>query len=95
MALDDLNATGAVSLTDTQLADLLGKRMSIYGSSDGPDRLTLSIRRAGLTIWASWEGVSAGEPPIFEGASTVRMARHVYSIPDPDQLQLTLFDAPG
>jgi hypothetical protein len=69
--------------------------MSIYGSSGGPDRLTIERQAAGLVIWASWEGASTGEPPIFESASTVRMARQVYSIPDPDQPQLSLLDAPG
>ena len=76
-------------MTDARLAGLLGKRMSIYGSSGGPDRNTIDHQAAELMICASWEGVLPREPPIFVGASTVRMARYIYSIADPDQAELT------
>lgn len=79
-------------LTDEQLADVLRFEIGIFGGSCGPGEMDLMHQGAGQKIWASWSIVNhVTDPPIFEGAATVAMAREVYGIRDPDDQQLTLF----
>lgn len=58
----------------------------------GPDRLSITYRGAGLKIWGSWHVQNhVTEPALFEGATTIRMARVIYRIADPTDEQMVLF----
>lgn len=62
------------------------------GGRSGPDELSLWFQGAGLKIWISWEIQNTHRTkPTFEGKSTIAMARFVYGIKDPSDIQLTLF----
>ncbi len=82
----------ATGLTDEQLAEALAYEIGIFGGSCGPGELHPTYQRAGLKIWASWESMNhVTDRPIFEGRATIAMAREVYGIRDPSDMQLSLF----
>ena len=79
-------------LTDEELAKALAYEIGIFGSSCGPGELAITYQGAGLKIWAGWEVFNhVTEKPIFEGRSTIAMAREVYGIRDPSDTQLSFF----
>jgi hypothetical protein len=79
-------------LTDEQLVQALADEIGIFGGSGGPDELSITYQGAGLKIWAGWEVINhVTEPPVFEGRSTIAMARQVYGIRDPSDRQLSFF----
>lgn len=82
----------ATGLTDEQLAEALRFEIGIFGGASGPDRMATAHQGAGLKIWASWNGwIDTGkEKPIFAGDATVRMAREVFGINDPEDGQMRL-----
>jgi len=45
----------------------------------------------GLKIWADHCAGSRSRPPILEGQATLRLAREVYGIADPEERQIGLF----
>jgi hypothetical protein len=58
----------------------------------GPDQMNIVCQGAGLKIWAGWEVFNHVQTePIFKGASTLEMARHVHGIADPEEEQISLF----
>ena len=82
----------ATGLTDAELAEALAYELGIMGGSAGPNSLSLHYQGAGLKIWISWEIQNTYRTkPTFEGKSTIAMARLVYGIKDPTDIQLTLF----
>lgn len=77
-------------LNDAQLKEALEYELGIYGGSGGPGMLSIAHQGAGLKIWASWDSLNTVlDEPIFEGTSTMKMARLVYSIRNPDDNQLS------
>jgi hypothetical protein len=79
-------------LTDEELAKALAFEIGILGGSGGPEELSITYQGAGLKIWAGWEIFNhVTEKPIFEGRSTIAMAREVYGIRDPSDTQLSFF----
>jgi hypothetical protein len=79
-------------MTDEQLAEALKQELGIMGGSAGPDALSLHFQGAGLKIWISWEIPNyVRMKPTFEGKSTIAMARLVYGIRDPADIQLSMF----
>lgn len=79
-------------MNEAELAEALAFELGIFGGSCGPGSLWLTYQGAGLKIWISWKiqnHVTA--KPIFEGKSTIAMARLVYGIKDPADRQLALF----
>lgn len=82
----------ATGLNDEDLAALLELVLGIFGGTDGPNRLSVTYQGSGLKIWGGWHVVNhVIETPIFQGMATVKMARELYKIPDPDEDQLALF----
>ncbi len=80
----------AAGVTDERLAELLAKALG-FGGSGGPGRLNLTFQGAGLKIWASWGSHShVTDKPVFQGKATVKMAREVYGIADPNDGQFRL-----
>lgn len=80
-------------LTDEELAAVLKHELGIFGGSGGPDTTSISFQGAGLKIWASWETHKyVQDKPIFQGRQTIEMARSVYGICDPQDMQMCLFD---
>jgi len=77
-------------MTNDQLATALARVLGTGGST-GPGQLTIWHEGNGLRIWAGREWTFRGDRPIFAGAATVAMARHVYGIADPTNPQLPLF----
>lgn len=78
-------------MTDADLESALKSYLGIFGGSGGPDCIDISFQGAGLKIWASHDvhnHVTA--KPIFEGRTTLRMARQIYDISDPSDKQLPL-----
>ena len=82
----------ATGLTDEQLIEALRFEIGIFGGASGPERMTTAHQGAGLKIWASWNGWinTSTEKPIFAGAATIRMAREVYGIENPQDGQMRL-----
>jgi len=80
-------------LTDAQLEEALRYELGIYGGCSGHNnRPAVEYQGSGLKIWASWGHFnSCIDQPIFEGRSTLKMAREVYQISNPDDTQLSLF----
>lgn len=83
----------ATGLTDDELEQALVYEFGIEGGGGGPNSISYWYRRAGLKIWASWENACPQyrAAPFVGGKATVRMAREIYGIPDPDDDQLSLF----
>ena len=80
-------------LTDEELADALKYELGIFGGSGGPDTIGISFQGAGLKIWASWGSHNhVQDTPIFQGKQTMEMARSVYGIHNPHDMQMSLFD---
>lgn len=80
-------------LTDEQLFEAVHYELGIAGgSSQTEKRPSISYQGAGLKIWASWGFLNPhNDQPIFEGSATLRIAREVYQITNPDDDQLSLF----
>jgi len=75
-------------MTDDELSKALANVLGLFGGSCGPDRLSTSFKGTGLKIWGGWHIVNhVLEAPLFQGQQTVRMARYVYNIPDPRNMQ--------
>jgi hypothetical protein len=82
----------ARGLTDPELAEALAFELGIFGGSYGPGELSLTFQGAGLKIWIAWDIQNhVTTRPTFEGRNTIAMARLVYGIKDPSNLQLALF----
>lgn len=78
-------------MTDEELEDALKAVLGIFGGSSGADRLSVSHQGSGLRIWGSWEICNhMDEPPLFAGKKTIAMARFIYDISDPSNLQMSL-----
>lgn len=79
-------------LTDEQLADALKFELGLLGGECGGSVGWLEYQGDGLKIWASETYISRHrDPPTLQGAATLRMARDVYGIRDPEDRQLGLF----
>ena len=82
----------ARGMTDQELTHALELSFGIWGGSCGPGLMDVSHKASGLKIWGGWHFVNhTEEPPLFSGAATLAMARQIYEIADPDDLQLRLF----
>ncbi|MCF8467801.1 MAG: hypothetical protein K9G33_10405 [Sneathiella sp.] len=82
----------AKGMGDEALATALKNYLGIFGGSGARDGIDIAYQGAGLKIWASWNiPNSVMDKPIFEGHSTIAMARKVYGIANPDDDQLSLF----
>lgn len=81
----------ADGMTNEELEAALKHCLGIFGGSGGPDRLSITYQGAGLKIWGAWHVQNhITTPPLFAGAQTIKMAREVYAIPDPDNKQMSL-----
>lgn len=86
------SARAATGLSDAQLAEALRMELGILGGSCEPDALSITYQGSGLKIWISWEIDSPpGTKPVFEGKATMAMARLVYGIKDPVDVQYVMF----
>lgn len=81
-------------MTDEQLEIELKRRIGIMGGGSGHDDCPRHwYQGAGLKIWLGddmW-GRHSTIKPTFEGKKTINMARRIYGIKDPNQLQTELF----
>ncbi|PCJ97312.1 MAG: hypothetical protein COA45_10275 [Zetaproteobacteria bacterium] len=80
-------------LTDNQLEEALRYELGIAGGcTANNNRPAVSYQGSGLKIWVSWDYPNPCiDAPIFERNSTMKMARAVYKISNPDDTQLSLF----
>ena len=82
-------------MSDAELEVALKDCLGIFGGSGGPERLSITYQGAGLKIWGAWHVQNhVTTPPLFAGTQTIRMAREVYAIPDPENKQMSLFKNP-
>lgn len=82
----------AGGMTDAALTISLERVLGIFGGNCGPGGLDVAHQAAGLKIWGGWHYVNHHtEKPVFSGAKTLIMARHIYGIADPDDQQMALF----
>ena len=82
----------AKGMTDAALTSALEQVLGIFGSSCGPGRMDVAHQAADLKIWGGWHFVNHHiEKPLFQGAKTLAMARHIYGIADPNDEQMALF----
>jgi hypothetical protein len=77
-------------LTDEQLAEVLKRETGIFGGQCGPNALGIAYQGSGLKIWIDRGIGSMRRKPVLQGAATVKMARVVYGIRDPDDKQMSL-----
>jgi hypothetical protein len=79
-------------MTDSVLTSALEQVLGIFGGSSGPGRMDVAHQAAGLKIWGGWHFVNHHtEKPLYQGAKTLAMARHIYRVGDPDDDQMALF----
>ncbi len=92
-AADRWAQRAARGLTDDQLTEALRFEIGIFGgSSSYRDCPALTFQASGLKIWAAWEWPDhVNSKPIFQGRSTMDMARQIYGVRNPDNKQLALF----
>ncbi len=83
--------TSAQGMSDTQLTEALINGLSRRLVWGGPGKMSGQCEPVGLKIYAGRIPLEVSETPIFEGEATLKMAREIYGIPDPDNLQMTLF----
>jgi hypothetical protein len=76
-------------LTGAQLQAALQYEFGAMGGECGEG--WLEYQGEGLKIWASDGFISRQDAPTLQGAATMRMARAVYGIADPDERQMGLF----
>ena len=81
----------ADGMGDRRLESALAASLGIFGGSGGPDQLHITFQGSGLKIWASQDIHNhVTTKPIFEGKATMMMAREVYAIAHPADMQLPL-----
>lgn len=79
-------------LTDSELEKALRYELGTAGGSGGSDILNISYQGSGLKIWAGWRYIlTSYDVPIFEGKSTIAMARKTFNIANPNDKQISLF----
>jgi len=80
-------------MSDAQLEEALRYELGIAGGRSATDKCpSIAYQCAGLKIWACWQSFNhCQEKPIFEGKSTIAMAREAFSIANPENDQLILF----
>jgi hypothetical protein len=76
--------------TNEQLARALEYEFGQFGGCSRDD-IGVTYQRNGLKIWAHRCIGGRSRPPILEGQATVRLAREVYGIADPEEKQMGLF----
>jgi hypothetical protein len=76
--------------TDDQLARALEYEFGAMGGCSRHD-IGVTYQGNGLKLWADRCIGSRSQPPILEGQATVRLAREVYGIADPEEKQMGLF----
>ncbi len=79
-------------LTDDELQDALKYELGIAGGSSCRDSISVAYQGAGLKIWASRDYAnSCLDEPVLQDRQTMAIARHVFSIANPDDRQMALF----
>lgn len=80
-------------MTDDALIEALKYELGIAGGSSGHrDCPCIHYQGAGLKVWARWESfIPQQTEPIYKGKATVQMAREIYGIKEPSDMQLALF----
>ncbi|HYM78118.1 MAG TPA: hypothetical protein VE377_19235 [Candidatus Dormibacteraeota bacterium] len=92
-AADRWAQRAARGLTDDELTHALRYELGIYGGCSAyRDCPALTFQANGLKIWAAWEWPNhVKDKPLFQGRTTMDMARQVYGIRNPENKQLALF----
>jgi hypothetical protein len=92
-AADRWAQRAARGLTDAELTEALRYELGIFaGSSATKHGPALTFQGAGLKIWAAWGFPDhVNSKPIFQGRTTMDMARQVYGVRNPEDKQLALF----
>jgi hypothetical protein len=79
-------------LTDEALKAALKYELGHFGGSGSRDSINIAYQGDGLKIWAgSYDLNPCLDAPLFEGMQTIKMARVVFNIADPSNLQIDLF----
>jgi len=79
-------------LDDEALKAALKYELGTFGGSGSRDSLNIAYQGDGLKIWAgSYSLNPCTDAPIFEGTQTIKMARYMFNIADPSDLQIDLF----
>ncbi len=79
-------------LSDEALKQSLKEELGIAGGSGCANTISIAYQGSGLKIWASRTTPNhCMDNPILEGSQTMKMARLVFNIADPENLQADLF----
>ena len=82
----------AAGMTDAELARALDEVIGILGGASARTEIpAIAYKGAGLKTWASWDSPDMRDRPIFAGEATVALARQLYAIPNPSDMQMRLF----
>ena len=81
----------ADGMTDAEIEFALKRTLGIFGGSGAPGRPSVSYSGNGLRIWGGRKRVNhVLDAPLFEGMTTIAMAREMYAISDPEEPQQRL-----
>ena len=92
-AEDRWSKRAASGLSDEDLEAALRYEIGEWGGRSGPDQMCVSYKRSGLLIWGSWHMMpipADNRKPLFQGSSTIAMARQFYGVADPSDRQISL-----
>lgn len=79
-------------LDDEGLKKALKYELGHFGGSGSRDSINIAYQGDGLKIWAgSYDLNPCKDAPILEGTQTIKMARYVFNLADPSNLQIDLF----
>ena len=91
-ALDRWSARAATGLNDADMAKAVRYELGICGGSGCSNSIHIHYEGAGLKVWAAWEiFIPQSEEPIFQGDATIKAARCLFGVKNPDDVQLDLF----
>lgn len=79
-------------LNDKDMAKAVRYEIGIAGGSGGRGDMKTHYEGAGLKVWGSWQVFRpCMEEPLFQGDATIKAARLLFGVKDPNDRQLSLF----
>lgn len=79
-------------MSDAEIESALKNQFGDFGSRGAADQLYITYQSSGLKLWVSWHihNYVQEEPTLF-GIRTIAMAREIYGITNPDDVQMAFF----
>ena len=79
-------------LNDVDMAKALRYELGIAGGSGCRDSINIHYEGSGFKVWAAWKSFNhCLEEPIFQDDATIKAARLLFGVKNPNDVQLDLF----